>query len=272
MRQAALRRLGRVLSGAAVVLDEPVAHRSCARDAQHRVGFTRQLHVTDGVVAAVAPAELPAFIEHDRVKYLCAGTGQLVAHATAVAEPGGDDMRRVDAKVFLDQLDHVVGESQVSSTGVRPSVADPLGRHENRAVLRLFLESVVGKFVLRGAPGVDVVGKAAVPVKPEDQPVGVVLVVVVGKPDEEAAALAAALHRVPAAHAEAGGKRLRLACQRRGLPASYTLHGYTPPLPLPAVPPLPPAAAPPLPAPLAPPLPTALPPEPLGLPLTPVPA
>src|SRR5437870_9221704 len=77
--------------------------------------------------------------------------------------------------------------------------------------------------------GVDVLGRATVPVKPEDQPIRMILVIVVGKPQREPSHSAAALNRDISAFAGAhvlprfaghGCKH-----QRRGLAAASALCG-----------------------------------------------
>src|SRR5688500_11944349 len=69
-----LRRLGRVLGGAAVVPDEPVAHRFSHVDSAYVVGKTGHLPVGDGVVAAFAPAEHRSVVDRDSTEDLRART------------------------------------------------------------------------------------------------------------------------------------------------------------------------------------------------------
>ena len=83
-----------------------------------------------------APSYIAAAAEHLR-----AGTRDRVAHAAAVAETVGEDVRRVDAVVVPEQLDHVVDELQVLPAGIPPAVAEPLRRDEDRAVVRELLQA-----------------------------------------------------------------------------------------------------------------------------------
>src|SRR6185369_8387967 len=95
----------------------------------HRHAVVREalcLPQCDRVVTALATAELPSFVDHGRAEDLSARTRKLVAHATAVAETRGDDVCRIDAVVVFDELDHGVGEGQVSSPGVRPPSTEPI--------------------------------------------------------------------------------------------------------------------------------------------------
>src|SRR5450759_2498505 len=222
--------LGRVLGGTAVVLDEPVAYRCCAAHTTHVVLEADHLPECDGVIAAVAPAELRSFVDRGPAKDLGPGTRDFVAHAAAVAETLGEDVRRVDTVIVLNQLDHVIDEFQVLSAGIRPAAAEPQGRDEDRAVVRLFLASVLGHLVPIASAIVDSIGVAAIGVKREGQPVGFVLVVVVRKPHGEVPAATAALNRNVAAVAvtqgvprSGGGTctlvRDRLERHRRGLAA-----------------------------------------------------
>src|SRR5437762_3573339 len=105
-----LRWIGRVPRGAAVVRNEPVAY-GC-RQAHRNPGVRKTLRLPerDGIVAAVATAELPSFVNHGCPEHLRAGTCKLVTHAAAVAETRGDDVRRVDAVVLADELEHGVHE------------------------------------------------------------------------------------------------------------------------------------------------------------------
>src|ERR1017187_6577094 len=233
MRQASVSRLGRVLGGAGVVLDELIAQRCCHSLGARGVRGPNHLPVCDGVVAAVASTELSSFEDRDRAEDLRAGTRDFVAHAAAVAETRRDDVRRVDTVIVLDQFDHVVGEGQVASAGIRPAGAETIGRDEDRAVLRGLLKPVIGPVVPRGSAVVDLGGITAIPVKTEDQPIRFVLVVVVGKPQRKAPALAAALNRKIAAGTEAhtvprpcSGRRAlvrdRRKRQRRSLTATGT--------------------------------------------------
>src|ERR1035437_826328 len=150
--------LGRVLGGATVVLDEPVAYRCCAAHPTYGILKADHLPYCDGVVAAVASAELRSFVDRGPAKDLGPGTRDFVAHAAAVAETLGEDVRRVDTVIVLNQLDHVIDEFQVLSAGIRPAAAEPQGRDEDRAVVRLFLESVVGHLVPIASAIVDSVG------------------------------------------------------------------------------------------------------------------
>src|SRR5450631_3301526 len=185
------------------------------------------------VVAAVTSAELGSFEDRDRAEDLRAGTCDFVAHAAAVAETRRDDVRGVDTVIVFDQFHHVIGEGQVASPGIRPAGAQTIGRDEDRAVLRGLLEPVVGPVVPRGSAVVDLGGIAAIPVKPEDQPIRFAVVIVVRKPQCKAPALAAALNRKIAAGSKAhtvprpcsGARALvrdRCKCQRRGLAATGT--------------------------------------------------
>ena len=193
-----LGRLGRVLGEVQPLFLTNLSRIGVAMSMLHVLSVKAgHLPVCDGIVAAVAPAELRSFVDRDPTEDLRAGTRDCVAHAAAVAETHGEEVRRVDTVVVLDQLDHVVDEGQVLSAGVRPAGVEPIGRDEDRAVVRQFLKSVVGHDVPIRSAAVDFLGVAAIPVKPEDQPVGVVLVVVVGKPHGEAPA--AALNRDVAA-------------------------------------------------------------------------
>src|SRR5262249_19887523 len=81
------------------------------------------------------------------------------------------------------------------------TAVDPFGRDEDGAVLRLSLHSVVGPPVSVASAVVDVGGRAAPPVEPEEQRVGLGGVVVVGEPHVEAPAVGrvVALNREPAA-------------------------------------------------------------------------
>ena len=141
-----------------------------------------------------------------------AGARECIAHAAAVAEAQGEDLLRVHAEIAFDQRDHVVGELQVLAAGICPAVADALRRDEDGAVVRLRPQPVIRPGGPAGPAAVDVLHRAAAPVIPEDQPIGAVVVVVVGDPKDVAAALAAALNgAVPA-------------CQRRRLAASRAPH------------------------------------------------
>src|SRR5438105_2237856 len=79
-------RLWRVLRGAAVVLDEAIAYRRRQAHRTRVVFETHHLPQRDRVVAAVAAAELRAFVNRRAAKDLRAGARDFVAHAAAVAE------------------------------------------------------------------------------------------------------------------------------------------------------------------------------------------
>ena len=73
-------------NGAAIVLGEPVAHWSCHTDSTGIVRESGHLPERNRVIAAVAPAELSAFINCRAAENLRASTGNFIGHATAVAE------------------------------------------------------------------------------------------------------------------------------------------------------------------------------------------
>src|ERR1019366_9886581 len=75
-----------IYGGAAVVLDELVAHRIGVADRQCAVREAFDLHVGNGVVAAFAPAKYTCFVEHGRMEDLRAGARDCIAHAGAPAE------------------------------------------------------------------------------------------------------------------------------------------------------------------------------------------
>lgn len=63
MGPAALCGIGRVLGGAAVVADEPVAQAASAGDAQNLVADTVDAEVGEGLEAAAAAAQLSPGLE-----------------------------------------------------------------------------------------------------------------------------------------------------------------------------------------------------------------
>ena len=93
MRQAALRRLGRVLRGAAVVPDERVTQRPAVGDVQHAVVDAVDAEVGDGLGAAVAAAEVGAGEDRDGAEDRGAGAGDRVAHRAAVAPAEREELR-----------------------------------------------------------------------------------------------------------------------------------------------------------------------------------
>src|SRR6266545_1695946 len=162
-----LRRLRWALGGATVVAHELVANRSCQIHPADGVLQADHLPQGDRIFAAVATAQLRSFVDRGSPEHLRASACELVGHTPAVAEAVGKDVRRVDTVVVLDQLEDVVDQLQVVSTGIRPAVTVALGCNENGAVLRQSLQSEVGHDVPIRSAAVDVVHRAAVPLPVE---------------------------------------------------------------------------------------------------------
>ena len=97
-----------------------------------------------------------------------AATCQGMAHSTTEAEAAGDDVRHVDAVIGGNGLDHVIGERQVARA---PPTAAPFRSDEDRPVLRLSLQSPIGREVPIRSAGVHAVCGLAVPMEGEDQPI-----------------------------------------------------------------------------------------------------
>ena len=99
--------------------------------------------VCDGLLAAIASAELSTRVDGSRAKDGRPCAREFIRHASAVAEPHGEELRRIDAEITFDELYEIVYEGQISASRVRPTIADPLGRDEDCAVISLFLQAVV---------------------------------------------------------------------------------------------------------------------------------
>src|SRR5205085_3540972 len=68
-----------------------------------------------------------------------------------------------------------------------PACVQAIGRNENGAVLRQLLQTEMGHVVAIRSAAIDFFGVAAIPMKTEDQPIGMSFVVVVGQPHGKAA-------------------------------------------------------------------------------------
>ena len=71
-------------------------------------------------------------MDRDRPNDVRHGAGHGVGHGAAHAEALAEDARLVDTNCALELGDQLARELDVSSARVRPAVADPLGRDENR--------------------------------------------------------------------------------------------------------------------------------------------
>ncbi|KAK6845991.1 hypothetical protein PG987_001179 [Apiospora arundinis] len=166
----------RRLLGAPVVGDELVAHLRAQRKRQNLVAHAVLVVPRDGVLAARAPGHGPARQHGDGLEVLGARAGDGVRHGRAVAEPGRVPVRRVDAQVGLDRLDHGVGEQQVLAPRVAPALVQAVGRDVDGRVARVERgEAVPGQVAARARN--DLRGLPAERVEREDELVRVRVVV-----------------------------------------------------------------------------------------------
>src|SRR6188768_3698052 len=89
-----LRRLGRSLRGAAIVLGELIAHRSGAGDAEGSVGQTVHLIVGDRLLAVLATAQHGAVVDRDGLEDVRTVAGKRIAHPAAEAKAVSKDVLR----------------------------------------------------------------------------------------------------------------------------------------------------------------------------------
>lgn len=132
------------------------------------------------------------------IKRTSTGAAEGIRHATAITEPGGENLRLVDAELAPDGVEDGIDKSNVTAARVSPAVIDTVGCNENGVVAGESPQTVV--------VGVDIVHGAAQPVKAEDEHVTLGAVVVVGQLEDvlpvhaiDVDGLETAAGRVPAA-------------------------------------------------------------------------
>lgn len=141
--------------------------------------------VSNGVVATVASRESCARKHCDGAEVLGLAARKTEAHGSAVGEAQRESLLLVDTKVVVDLLANSVDKGDIFTALVGPTFVQPIRGHEDGAVLRQCLESVVW-----GGAAVDRGHVSITPVKTEDQTVWLVLVVIVREADDPTALLA----------------------------------------------------------------------------------
>lgn len=123
-----------------------------------------------------------------------------MAHGTTVAEASSKDLLLINAEVLLGKSKHLISEGDILTTLVRPASVETVGSNEDGGVA-----SQVAKTVVTALD--DVAHVSAEPVVPEDETMGLVVLVVVGQLEGVLAVLAVDLHGLDAA----GGRLLATA-------------------------------------------------------------
>jgi len=191
---ASLGRLGSLLCGAPVVLEEAVAHLATPRDGEDRVvdSVFGIVGYGIGAGAGTGAADLRVPREHgDGAEVLAKCTGQDERHGGAVAEAGREAEVRVDAQVVFHLLDGRLDELDVRAARVPPAAVETR-RRDVDGPDRVVDEGrqAVPREVAALSDG-DLLAVAAERVQRQDQTVLVLVVVVLGKPHVELARLAA---------------------------------------------------------------------------------
>ena len=183
---------------AAVEADVLVAELATHGDVQDRVGGAVLAVECNGGVASVAAAQLGAGDDSDGADLIRAGTSKSVGHAAAVAEAGRKAEVGVDAEVVLDCLEELVEEGDILAVGVGPALVQTVGNDEDGGVLGNGLEAVEWKNSSSiGVLAIDnLLGAGAALVPLIDNPIRVVLVVVVRDIDKVVSGLAVDGHRI----------------------------------------------------------------------------
>ncbi|OSS46593.1 hypothetical protein B5807_08500 [Epicoccum nigrum] len=183
---------------AAVEADVLVAELTTHGNVQDRVRGAVLAVESNGGVASVAAAQLSAGDDSDGADLVRAGTGKSVGHAATVAETGREAEVGVDAKVVLNCLNELVKEGDILAVGVGPALVQTIRNDKDGSVLGNGLEAVERKNTSSiGVLAVDnLLGAGASLVPLIDNPVRVVLVVVVRHVDEVVAGLAVDGHRI----------------------------------------------------------------------------
>ena len=183
---------------AAVEADELVAELAAHGHVQDGVGGAVLAVECNGRVASVAAAQLSAGDDGDGADLVRAGTSKSVGHTAAVAETGREAEVGVDAEIILNCLDKLVEEGDILAVGVGPALVQTIRNDEDSSVLGKGLEAVEGKN--SSSIGVlavdDLLGAGATLVPLIDNPVRVVLVVVVRDVDKVVAGLAVDGHGI----------------------------------------------------------------------------
>src|SRR5688572_3513760 len=195
--------------GAAVGLDERVAAFPAHGRSAHSVLHPADAEIRNGLRSVLTSQDGSRRKSPDGTEDIRPLASQRIAEDGSVAEAGGEDARGVDAEPRFGCIDHGVDERQIVLRS--PSAVDRGRSDIDRAFLRIqALDAVIG--IKDVAADIDGGRVGADIVHPEDQAIGLVVVVVVGNSDR--------VFPVPTAHHDG----LRATRERGHLAAAGALH------------------------------------------------